>query len=76
MYCGSQKEDLLSSMNLHVNNCRCSQSREELNTDNEIHNGEDGESHLADLTQHLQSFPAKDLGVAHLNVCSIRNKMD
>ena len=76
MYCGSQKEDLLGSMKLHVNNCRCSQSREELNTDNAIHNGEDGESHPADLTQHLQSFPAKDLGVAHLNVCSIRNKMD
>ena len=49
---------------------------EGLNTDNAIHNGEDGESHLADLTQHLQSFLAKDLRVAHLNVCSLRNKMD
>ena len=52
------------------------QGQEGLNTDNAIHNGEDGESHLADLTQHLQSFPAKDLRVAHLNVCSLRNKMD
>ena len=52
------------------------QGQERLNTDNAIHNGEDGESHLADLTQHLQSFPAKDLRVAHLNVCSLGNKMD
>ena len=52
------------------------EGQEGLNTDNAIHNGEDGESHLADLTQHLQSFPAKDLRVAHLNVCSLRNKMD
>ena len=49
------------------------EGQEGLNTDNAIHNGEDGESHLADLTQHLQSFPAKDLRVAHLNVCSLRN---
>ena len=52
------------------------EGQEGLNTDNAIHNGEDGESYLADLTQHLQSFPAKELRVAHLNVCSLRNKMD
>ena len=52
------------------------EGQEGLNTDNAIHNEEDGESYLADLTQHLQSFPAKELRVAHLNVCSLRNKMD
>ena len=37
------------------------EGQEELNTDNAIHNREDGESHLADLAQHLQSSPPKDL---------------
>lgn len=52
------------------------EGHEELNLDNAIGSGEDCESHLADLTQHLQSCPAKDLRVAHLNVCRLRNKMD
>ena len=52
------------------------EGQEELNTDNAIHNGEDGESHLADPAQHLQSFPVKDLRVDHLNNCSLRHKMD
>ena len=37
---------------------------------------EETESHLSDLVQKLEASSVKDLRVAHLNVCSIRNKMD
>lgn len=37
---------------------------------------EENESHLSDLVQKLEASSVKDLRVAHLNVCSIRIKMD
>ena len=37
---------------------------------------EENESYLSDLVQQLEASSVKDLRVAHLNVCSIRNKID
>ena len=37
---------------------------------------EENESHLSDLVQQLEASSVKDLRVAHLNVCRIRNKID
>lgn len=37
---------------------------------------EENESHLSDLVQQLEASSVKDLRVAHLNVCSIKNKID
>ena len=37
---------------------------------------EENESHLSDLVQLLEASSVKDLQMAHLNVCSIRNKID
>ena len=37
---------------------------------------EENESHLSDLVQQSEASSVKDLRVAHLNVCSIRNKID
>ena len=34
------------------------------------------ESHLTDLTRNLQNCSTKDLRVAHLNVCSLRHKIE
>ena len=52
---------------------RCEESRPpSLSSNGE----EENESYLSDLVQQLEASSVKDLRVAHLNVCSIRNKID
>ena len=41
----------------------------------QLHKEED-ENHLLDLVQKLETCSSKDLRVAHLNVCSLRNKIE
>ena len=35
-----------------------------------------GESHLSELTQRLRYSSPKDLKIAYLNVCGVRNKLE
>lgn len=44
-------------------------------TPSQLHKEED-ENHLLDLIQKLETRSSKDLRVAHLNVCSLRNKIE
>lgn len=44
-------------------------------TSSQPHKEED-ENHLLDLAQKLETHSSKDLRVAHLNVCSLRNKIE
>lgn len=43
---------------------------------NALHADEECDSHLSDLIQKLANHSAKDIRVAHLNVCSLRNKIE
>lgn len=44
-------------------------------TPSQLHK-EDDENHLLDLAQKLDTHSSEDLRVAHLNVCSLRNKIE
>ena len=37
---------------------------------------DESEGHFADLVRQLSKCSARDLKVAHLNICSLRNKID
>ena len=51
-------------------------SEESLSPSTSNNGEEENESHLSDLVRKLEASSVKDLRVADLNVCSIRNEMD
>ena len=50
-------------------------SEDTATTPSQLHKEED-ENHLLDLAQKLETCSSEDLRVAHLNVCSLRNKIE
>ena len=43
---------------------------------NALYADEECDSHLSDLVQNLANRSANDISVAHVNVCSLRNKIE